>query len=148
MPRAGVVVDEDYAATPAFRKLLADFAAPTVAFDSVGGAITSVLAKSLAPQGVIFSYGNSSGRDIHLSSSHFAEKGLRLVGFSLPRWLQAVDKADRDAAARHVLETFKGNNNKEQLQLLVAREPFAQFSHALKRSYDRGERKVVLTMSK
>jgi len=140
---AGVVVDEDFARTPAFRKLLADLPAPRVGLDSVGGSAAATVARSLGAGAKLITYGTAAGRGgIRLPSSAFTNGGLTVTGFSLAAKLRAAPKAARDELAlASVADTRSG-----AIKQLLAREPFADFVHALRRSFARGERKVVLVM--
>ena len=98
-------------------------------------------------------------------------RDLRLTGFSVDAYLRSLTKAQRDAAVRGAVDLLRGGDKGKhegghvchshstdaltcrpplpaasKLKLLLAREPFADFSVALKRSLTKGERTVVLTM--
>lgn len=139
---AGIVADEGFARTPAFRKLLADLPAPRVGFNSVGGAAAATVARALGAGATLVTYGASSGGGVHLPTSAFTSRGLTATGFSLDAKLRAATKAERDALALAAVADVRAGAVKQ----LVAREPFADFVAALRRSYARGERKVVLVM--
>jgi NADPH:quinone reductase-like Zn-dependent oxidoreductase len=137
-------VDEDFARTPAFGKLLADGAKPKVAFNSVGGPSASIVAKALAPGGKLVTFGSSSRKGVHLASSHFLSNGISAEGFNLQTHLAGLSKESRDKLVQKAVADVSGE--KPAVKQLVAREPFANFTSAIARSLAAGERKVVLVM--
>ena len=143
---ATIVVDDSYARTPAFTKLLADLPPPMLGFNAVGGASFTAVSRVLGHGASLVTYGGMSRDPVRVPTSVFTRQGLRLSGFSLARALAGMTKAERDAAVRAAADDLTGGDGAARLQLLVAREPFADFGVALARSYERGERKVVLVM--
>jgi len=142
---AGVVVNDAYARTPAFAKLLADLPAkPRVGLNGAGGAAASVVLKALGAGGTFITYGAMSGHAVRVPAEAFTGRGLTLTGVSLDASLRALAKAARDAEVREALGDVAGGEKARVVQLL-AREPFADFPHALARAFRGGERKVVLT---
>lgn len=105
---ATIVVDDAYARTPAFAKLLADLPAPKLGLNGVGGAAFSSVAGALAPGATLVTYG---GAPIKVASSALLRKGLTLTGFSLQRTLAALPKAARDAAVNAVIADVRGDKS-------------------------------------
>ena len=63
-------------------------------------------------------------------------------GFNFAKWMSNASAAERDELVAQALDDAKSEN----VRILLAREPFQDFEHALKRSQEAGERKVVLVM--
>lgn len=143
---AGVVVDEDFARTPAFAKTLADLPGPKAGFNSVGGVSGGVVAKALGAGASFVTYGSASRQAVRLPASLFTGKGLVARGFNLEAALAGKPKAARDAAVQAAIADVRGTPKEAKVKLLLAREPFADFGAALKRATTRGQRKVVLVM--
>lgn len=139
---ATVVVDSEFAKTPEFAALMKDLPAPKLALNGSGGDAARVCAKSLADNGVMVTYGASSGKPLTLPADVFIGKDITLKGFNLARWMAAAGPEERDAFIRRVY-TLTADDDLSQL---LATEPFNDFSHALKRATEAGERKVVLNM--
>jgi trans-2-enoyl-CoA reductase len=143
---AGPVVSDAFARTPAFRKLLADFTASKLGVSGAGGASASSVASALGANAALVSYGGSEREAIRVSQSALIRQGLRISGFNLDATLASLTKDARDAAVREAFDHVKGGAD-AKVKLLVAREAFAtDFATALKRSFTRGERTIVLTM--
>jgi len=67
---------------------------------------------------------------------------LQVRGFNFSKWMENASPADREAVVEQALDDART----ESVRILLAREPFGDFEHALKRSLEAGERKVVLVM--
>jgi trans-2-enoyl-CoA reductase len=140
---ASLVVDEEYAASAAFRNTMADLPAPKLGLNSVGGAASKAVGNALGPKATLVTYGAMSGKPVSAPLDWFASKQMSLVGANLDAKLRAMSKKDRDVAVLGALEDVAGGD-KARVRLLVAREPFLDFPSALARSLARSERKVVL----
>jgi len=139
-------VDEDFArAAPKFARLLADLPPAALGLNGAGGAAASSVLRALAPGGTLITYGAMGGRALTAGAGAFTLRGLTLRGAALHGWLAALPKAERDAAVRGALADVTGGEA-AKVRILLAREPFADFAHALARAMRGGERKVVLTM--
>ena len=139
-------MDEEFArAAPKFAKLLADLPPASLGLNGVGGAAASSILRALAPGGTLITYGNVSGRELRVGAGTFTLRGLTLRGASLQAWLAALAKPERDAAVRGAVADVSGGEA-AKIRILLAREPFADFPHALARAMRGGGRKVVLTM--
>lgn len=139
---AGLVVTEDIARTPAFKKLLSDLPGPKLGLNSVGGESATVVAKALGEGATLVTYGSSSRKPVTIPTSLLMSKDLTLRGFSLQRWMENASDADRTA----LVAEAAGLTSTSSVKQLLAREPFADFEIALKRAQEPSERKIVLVM--
>ena len=105
---ATIVVDETYARTPAFSKLLADLPAPHLGLNSVGGPAFTSVAKALGRGATLVTYGGVARQPIRVSSCLLTGKGAVLKGFSLAEAVAKLDKATRDAAVAAVVADVRG----------------------------------------
>ena len=143
-PRAGVVVDEEFArSTPKFARLLADLAPASLGLNGTGGSAASSVLRALAPGAELVTYGCMSGQPVRAGTDVFTLRGITLSGASLHASLTAMPKAARDAAVRAAVDDVSGGEQ-ARVRLLLAREPFADFPAALARAVRAGERTVVL----
>jgi trans-2-enoyl-CoA reductase len=138
---ATTVVSEAQAARHEFRKVLADFPAPVLGLNGIGGASAGQVASALGANGTLVTYGAMTNRAIVAPLSLFTGKNLTLKGFNLNSWVASTSKADRDAEVTNAVASVASG----KVKLLVAREPFKDFGAALKRSYQKDQRKIVLT---
>lgn len=67
---------------------------------------------------------------------------VQVRGFNFAKWMSTASAAERDELVAQALDDAKTEN----VRILLAREPFKDFDHALQRSQQAGERKVVLVM--
>jgi NADPH:quinone reductase-like Zn-dependent oxidoreductase len=148
---AAHVVDEAFAAsTPKFHRLLSDLPAASLGLNGAGGSAASSVLKALGNGATMISYGAMKGGEaVRVPADAFVTRGITLKGFSLADTLAAMGSKDkRDAAVREVVSDVSGGEKNAKVRMLLAREPFADFTHALARAMQSGERKVVLVMPK
>ena len=107
---ATIVVDEDYARTPAFGKLLADLPPPRLGLNSVGGPAFTSVARALGRGASLVTYGGVARQPLRLSSALLTAKGLTLKGFSLAEAVAGMDKPARDAAVGAALADVRGGD--------------------------------------
>jgi mitochondrial enoyl-[acyl-carrier protein] reductase / trans-2-enoyl-CoA reductase len=143
---ATLVVDEAYANTPAFGKLLSDLPKPSLGLNSAGGASFTKVANALGENGTLVTYGSMSRTPTTVPTSLFVNKNLTLKGANIAKLLKGMKKVDVDKAVNEVIDDLRGSEKDAKVKLLLAREPFLDFPIALERSYAKNERKVVLVM--
>ena len=129
---ATAVVSEEQAARHTFRRLLADMTPPVLGLNGTGGAPAGIVAKSLAQNATLISYGSASasgGRSsaLQVPLSLFTHKNLTLKGFSISRAMDALTKSARDAEVREAFAAATSG----RVKLLLAREPFGDFNKAV-----------------
>lgn len=109
---ATIVVDEAFARTPAFRKLLADLPPPKLGLDAVGGGAAAAVARALGTGATLVTYGGRPRAPLRLSSSLFTAKGLTLRGQSPAAAVAGGGggKAARDAAVLAAVEDVRGGD--------------------------------------
>ncbi len=137
---AATVVSEAQAGRHEFKKILADLGTPKLGLNATGGAVGGVVARALGNGGTLVTYGSSTGRPLNVSLDLFLHKNVTLKGFNVDKYVNGLSKQERDAAARSAVSAVNGGS----VKLMVAREPFADFSVALDRTLQPYQRKVVL----
>lgn len=139
---ATIVVNEEFARTHEFAKLIADLPAPKLGLNSVGGKSTATVAGALGEGATLVSFGGSESSAVTVPLASLVEKDITVKGFNFQRWLETAPAAARDELIAQAFDDAR----KGAAQVLVASEPFADFEIALKRASQAGERKVVLVM--
>ena len=129
---ATAVVSEEQASRHTFRRLLADMAPPVLGLNGTGGASAGIVAKSLAQNATLVSYGSSNasgGRSsaLQVPLSLFTHKNLTLKGFSISRALESLSKLAKDAEVREAVAAATSG----RVKLLLTREPFGDFKTVL-----------------
>ena len=139
---ATLVVSEEQAGRHEFAKTLADLPKASLGLNSSGGAAAALVARALAHSSTLVTYGTQSRHAaVNAPLDLFTAADLTFKGFNASTYLSGLSKEARDAAARDAAAL----NMAGKVKLLVVREPFAQFSDALKRAYAVGaERQVTL----
>jgi mitochondrial enoyl-[acyl-carrier protein] reductase / trans-2-enoyl-CoA reductase len=138
-----VVVHDQYLPTPEGRRVLSDLPAPKLALDGVGGQSGADIARLLAPNGTLVSYGNASGRGIHLPSSLLTERNINVRGFSMPAWLENHDVATTKAMLQEMLGMVKS----QDLRCWIETYRFTDFQEAIEHAaHVQRNRKVVMSM--
>jgi trans-2-enoyl-CoA reductase len=131
---AFAAVTTDYARTAAFRRLLADLPAPTLALNGLGGRGATEAIRTLGVGGTLVTYG---GKPFDVPSSHLIDGGITLKGFSLERKMQSVNK---EAA-----QTIVSEAEKLSPKILLETHALSKFDAALARHQEPfRNRKVVL----
>ncbi len=121
----------------------ADLPAPKLALDGTGGALAGVIAKQLANNGLLVSYGQMSRKPVTLTADALLDRNIRVRGFSLEAWARAVGKEHRDEV---VQATVRDAVEKDAWKQLLSWEPFVGFDVALARAREGYARKMVLVM--
>lgn len=140
---ATIVVNDKYASTPAFAKLVKDLPAGRLGLNSVGGKAASAVAKALGEGAQMVTYGSVGAQAVQAPLDWFVSKGLTLSGANIDGKLRALPKAQRDAEVQAALADVAGDE-KAGVKLFVAREPFLDFPQALSRAMNPYDRKIVL----
>mmetsp|Transcript_4202 Transcript_4202/g.12821 ORF Transcript_4202/g.12821 Transcript_4202/m.12821 type:complete len:405 (+) Transcript_4202:163-1377(+) len=140
---AFVVMTDNYLPTPAARRVLSDLPAPKLALDGVGGQSGADIARLLAPNGTLVTYGNASGRGVHLPTSLLTERNINVRGFSMPAWLKNQDVATTKAMLQEMLALV----SKQDLRSWIETYRFTDFKEAVRHAaYVQRNRKVVMSL--
>ena len=150
---ATLVLPERAAGKHEFAKTLRDLPPGALGLNGSGGAAALAVARALGKGATLVTYGAASGREAALAAplDLWTVGDLTARGFSLSAWLAALSAPARaaevaEAAAACASVEGKEGAKRAAVALLVAREPFADFAAALKRSGAPGNaRPVVLT---
>lgn len=137
-----IIVDEEFARTPEFTKLIADLPAPKLGLNSVGGTSAATVASTLGEGGTLVSFGGMDSSAVTIPLDALVDEDITVRGFNFGKWMANASAEERDALVAQALDDAR----KENVRILLAREPFDDFEYALQRSLTPGERKVVLVM--
>eukprot|EP01089_Gocevia_fonbrunei_P018368 TRINITY_DN6184_c0_g2_i2.p1 TRINITY_DN6184_c0_g2~~TRINITY_DN6184_c0_g2_i2.p1 ORF type:complete len:130 (+),score=29.72 TRINITY_DN6184_c0_g2_i2:34-423(+) len=112
--------------------------------NGVGGPSATNIARYLADDGVLVTYGGMSKKPVQLPTSLLIFKNIQARGFWLSNWLQSKDSSERMGMVKKLWDLVRD----KKLRLWMERYVFkTDFQAALKRN---GEpyraRKVVLVM--
>jgi trans-2-enoyl-CoA reductase len=140
---AYIVCTEDYLTTPEFRRLVSDLPKPKLALNGTGGPVTTEMARLLADNGTLVTYGAMARQPITVPSSVFLFKNIQLKGFWLSKWLATHSRAEREKMYADLVALVKAG----KLRMWLERHSLANFSEALARAQQPfRERKVLLVL--
>ncbi len=92
------------------------------ALDAVGGATLAWLTRHMQQGGVIASYGNAGGAELHTTVYPFILRGVRLLG---------IDSSATEMHLRHVIwDRLAGTLHPSQLEMVAHTIPFTQLPEA------------------
>lgn len=140
---ATIVVNEKYATTPAFAKLIKDLPAGKLGLNSIGGKNAGSVAKALDSNAKLVTYGASGAQAVQAPLDWFVNKNLTLAGANVDAKLRSMTKEARDSEVHAALNDVAGDE-KASVKLFVAKEPFLDFPQALNRAMNPHDRKIVL----
>lgn len=140
---ADIVVNEEFVRSSDFSSLVADLPRPKLALNAVGGQSATELARQLAENGILVTYGSMANQPVTIPTSALIFKNINVRGFWLSRWLQEHPAAERKAMYDELGSLVKAG----KLKLALERAKFSEFPQALERAQEpyRG-RKVVMMM--
>ena len=140
-----IVVTESYLRTPNFRRLIKDLPAPRLALNGAGGYSATEIARHLAPQGTLVTYGAMSNKPLQLPTSLLLFNDIRVRGFWLRRWNQENSQQEKE----NMLNQLQSLIESQKLRLWIEHQDLSSFSAALERYYEPFKnRKVVLHCDK
>jgi len=137
-----IVVSEDYAKTPQFKRLLSDMPKPKLGLNGVGGSSATEVARTLGENATMVTYGGMSSRPVTIPTSLFIFRNIQAKGFWLTKWAETHPAAERAAMLNSLFDMIR----QDKLKLWLETHKFEKFQEALKRSQEpKRDRKVVLT---
>jgi len=125
----------EYLSDYKFKRLISDLPRPKLALNGVGGPSVAEMAQVLETGGTLVTYGGISRKPVMLSMSSLLTKDVRARGFSLARWLESLNEAQRVEALRGAASIVKDGKVKtfgmafEILDFNRAVDLFLQPSH-------------------
>ncbi|KAF2075829.1 hypothetical protein CYY_002863 [Polysphondylium violaceum] len=138
-----IVVTEDYVRTQAFQRLVADLPRPKLALNAVGGSSATELARNVADNGTLVTYGGMSREPVTIPTSHLIFRNVNVRGFWLNNWFETHSAAERQAMFDDIFDLIRNKH----LKVWVEKHKFSEFSSAFARSQESGKfRKVVLDL--
>jgi NADPH:quinone reductase-like Zn-dependent oxidoreductase len=129
--------------TANFNEIMEEMGPCKLAFNCVGGAVATDMARSLASGGTMVTYGEMSNQVLSLPMDLVASKQLQLKGFSINAWMATHSYTEK----QHMIGAVTSLIREKQLTFFYEMHDFDDFNHALKESYEPYRlRKVVLNM--
>ena len=122
--------------------LLADLPAPKLAINGAGGDAASTVASTVAPGGIMVTYGSECRQGVTVPTSALVAGDLRLAGFSLSRWAAAAKAGEAEAMVADLSAMVKDG----KLRSFVELKPFAQWNDAVAAASGDYNREVVISM--
>jgi len=139
-----LVVSDKYSRTPQFKRLIANLPAPKLALNCIGGESATEMARTLAPQGTLVTYGGMSRQPVSIPTSLFIFRDIQLRGFWLSKWVREHSASERT----EMLDILSKMVRNKTLQLYLETHKFSEFDHALARAVEPfRDRKVVLELT-
>jgi trans-2-enoyl-CoA reductase len=136
------VISDEYLTTPAFRRLMSDSPKPKLALNCVGGNQATELARLLAPNGTLVTYGGMSRRPIVIPTSALIFNNITLKGFWLTQWLEQNPVEQRQKMLDSIYDLIR----RDKLKIWMETWKFDSFQDALKKNdLPQKDRKVILT---
>jgi len=143
MYSGGLVVTDDYVGTPEYRKLVSDLPKPKLALNCVGGRIATEMARTLAPGGVMVTYGGMSQKSVELPTSLFIFNDIQLRGFWISKWVQEHTAQERDEMFNALTDLI----SEDKLRMWLERHRLTDWKTAITVSQTAQQcRKVVLAL--
>jgi len=137
---AHAVVTEEYLATAQFRRMLGDIAAPKLALNCVGGKSATEIARTLAPNGTIVTYGGMSRKPVTIPTSLFIFKNIQSRGFWLTKWSEENPEKAK-AAYKELFDLVQ----KGHLKISAEKRGFKEWEGAIEdNGKDFRDRKLIL----
>lgn len=125
-------------------RLLSDMPKPKLALNCVGGEAARVVAKYLADDGIMVTYGGMSKQPITVPTGPFIFNNITLKGFWMTKWVETHSKEER---MKMIDELSKLVVDKKLLAFMETFK-FSEFNYALEKSFEENrDRKVVLKMN-
>lgn len=125
--------------------LLSDLPKPKLALNCIGGPSATTIARLLADNGTMVTYGGMSRKPIQLPTSLLIFKNISVKGFWLTDWVKRHSVAERTAMIGKVVELVRN----KKLRLWMERHALSDFPAALEAVQKPfRDRKIVLMLDK
>eukprot|EP01118_Nematostelium_gracile_P003532 TRINITY_DN140_c1_g1_i1.p1 TRINITY_DN140_c1_g1~~TRINITY_DN140_c1_g1_i1.p1 ORF type:complete len:177 (-),score=61.35 TRINITY_DN140_c1_g1_i1:4-534(-) len=139
---ADSVISDEYLTTPPFRRLMGDSPKPKLALNCVGGSQATELARFLAPNGTMVTYGGMSRRPVVVPTSALIFNNINLRGFWLTHWLEQNPVEQRQKMLDSIYDLIR----RDKLKMWMETWRFDSFQDALKKNeLPQKDRKIILT---
>eukprot|EP01132_Coremiostelium_polycephalum_P002483 gene2483-3072_t len=138
-----IVVPEYYLRTTEFQKLISDIPKPKIAFNAVGGPSATELARNLAQNGQLVTYGGMSREPVTIPTSLLIFRNIQVRGFWLNEWVKSHTQQEKTAVFEYIYNLIRNKH----LKLWIEKHKFSEFNDALSKSQESGKgRKIVLDL--
>jgi len=140
-----IVLGDDMTSDSKFNRLISDLPPPKLALNCTGGHTVLDMARVMAKDGVLVTYGAMSTRPIEIPASTLIFKNIQLRGFWFARWLQEHSVQEKQEMFNTVWDLLKT----KKIRMWMERHEFSSdFYTALARAKDEQKtRKLLLTMA-
>lgn len=103
----------------------------TIGFDPVAGEATAELFAAIQDHGVVYVFGGLSGKPSTISPSLFISSSKRVEGLWLTRWLEPMDKSDKDkvsAEVQSLIHDILSTHYAQEFNLKTVKDAIAYYS--------------------
>lgn len=134
---------DSYLNSAAFLEITKDLPPIKLALNCVGGEVATDLARVLAPNGTLVTYGGMSKQPLSIPYDLLAYKQLKLKGFWISKWYESHSKEQ----ASLMLNDIAGQVRAKQLSFFFRMHDLDDFDYALAKATEPfHDRKVVLNL--
>ena len=135
---------DTYLNSAGFNEVMRDLPPCKLAFNCVGGEVATNLARVLAPNGTIVTYGGMSKHPLTVPFELLAYKQLQLKGFWMSKWYESHTRAEATA----MLDDIAGQVRSKKLTFFYRMHDLDDFPYALAKATEPFQgRKVVLNLN-
>ncbi len=122
-----VNVPSDFVGTHQFNAMLAELPAISLGLNCVGGEYVADMARALAPNATLVSYGGMSKRPMSVPLDVLSSKQIKMRGFWVSRWYETHSRLERAEMMAALIAMIRAR----ELTLFTQLHDFDDFSHAL-----------------
>lgn len=139
-----VNITDKYLNTAEFNEIMADLPPCKLALNCVGGEVTTDMARVLAPNATMVTYGGMSKQPLTIPYDLLTYKGLNLRGFWMSKWY--LEHTPQEASA--MLEDIAAQIRADQLRFFFRMHDLDDFPYALEKAEEPFNlRKIVLNLN-
>lgn len=134
---------EYYLNTPEFNEVIKELPPIKLALNCVGGEVATDLARVLAPNGTLVTYGGMSKEPLTIPHDLLTYKQLKLRGFWISTWYDNHTREEASVMLNHIADQVRA----KQLSFFYRMHDLDDFDFALQRATEPfQDRKVVLNL--
>uniref|UniRef100_A0A7S3ME87 Alcohol dehydrogenase-like C-terminal domain-containing protein n=1 Tax=Spumella elongata TaxID=89044 RepID=A0A7S3ME87_9STRA len=134
---------EYYLNTPEFNEMIKEMPPIKLALNCVGGEVATDLARVLAPNGTLVTYGGMSKEPLSIPQDLLTYKQLKLKGFWISTWYENHSREEASVMLNHIANQV----SEKKLTFFYRMHDLDDFDYALQKATEPfQDRKVVLNL--
>lgn len=136
-------ITDKYLETSAFHDILKDLPPVKLALNCVGGEVATNMARVLAPNGTLVTYGGMSKKPIKIPYELLAYKQLKMKGFWVAKWYENHSESEKLEMLHDIIAMIR----EKKLTFFFKVHDFDDFDYALKSAVEPFQfRKIILNL--